>query len=269
MVGNVAAVRAIPGRSVDSNRCRHCFNEIETLAHVLGSCLHGETLRNARHHKIRSAIAQALRDKGYTTYEGIHGLSKTGSCRRVDILACNNTTGYLIDPTIRFELNTTQPEDVNNEKNQIYGPTVPYYLHIDTAQISNKPDYTNRETFRLIAPQNSQEGVRTMDANSSLSEVRLAHRKVLDECGFLSNYHDVQIRRRDLACELCGKEKNTLLEREFERVYGFEERKSSRTEAAGESLNHSYLAILEMQPRLSITQDITTCSQTSLISLHM
>ncbi|KAJ4440257.1 hypothetical protein ANN_08396 [Periplaneta americana] len=120
MVGNVAAVRAIPGRSMDSNRCRHCFNEIETLAHVLGSCPHGEILRNARHHKIRSAIALALRDKGYTTYEEIYGLSETGSCRRVDILAFNNTTGDIIDPTIRFELNTTQPEDANNEKNQIY-----------------------------------------------------------------------------------------------------------------------------------------------------
>ncbi|KAJ4433569.1 hypothetical protein ANN_15878 [Periplaneta americana] len=50
MVGNVAAVRAVPGRSQD-NRCRHCHNEVETLAHVLGSCPHGEALRNARHHK--------------------------------------------------------------------------------------------------------------------------------------------------------------------------------------------------------------------------
>ncbi|KAJ4431020.1 hypothetical protein ANN_19613 [Periplaneta americana] len=41
MVGNVAVVRAIPGRSMIINRCRHCFNEIETLAHVFGSCPHG------------------------------------------------------------------------------------------------------------------------------------------------------------------------------------------------------------------------------------
>ncbi|KAJ4449806.1 hypothetical protein ANN_01212 [Periplaneta americana] len=111
---------------MDSNCCRHCFNEIETLAHVLGFCLHGETLCNARHHKIRSTLAQALRDNN----EEIQGLSETGSCWRVDILAFNNTTGYIIDSTICFELNTTQPEDVNNEKNQIYGPTVPYYLNM-------------------------------------------------------------------------------------------------------------------------------------------
>ncbi|KAJ4449212.1 hypothetical protein ANN_00609 [Periplaneta americana] len=32
---------------MDSNRCRHCFNEIETLAHVLGSCPHGQFLSDA------------------------------------------------------------------------------------------------------------------------------------------------------------------------------------------------------------------------------
>ncbi|KAJ4436878.1 hypothetical protein ANN_17010 [Periplaneta americana] len=52
------------------------------------------------------------------------------------IISLYNTTGYIIDPTIRFELNTTQPEDVNNEKNQIYGPTVPYYLYIVRVQVS-------------------------------------------------------------------------------------------------------------------------------------
>ncbi|KAJ4451931.1 hypothetical protein ANN_03412 [Periplaneta americana] len=50
MAGNVAAVRAIPGRTIDKC-CRHCGSEIETLQHVLGSCPHGEALRNARHHK--------------------------------------------------------------------------------------------------------------------------------------------------------------------------------------------------------------------------
>ncbi|KAJ4444551.1 hypothetical protein ANN_06346 [Periplaneta americana] len=64
MVGNVAAVRAVPGRSQD-NRCRHCHNEVETLAHVLGSCPHGEAMRNARHHQVRSIIAAVLKDVNY------------------------------------------------------------------------------------------------------------------------------------------------------------------------------------------------------------
>ncbi|KAJ4443167.1 hypothetical protein ANN_04817 [Periplaneta americana] len=71
MVGNVAAVRPVPGRSQD-NRCRHCHNEVETLAHVLGSCPDGEGLRNARHHQVRSIIATALKDADYNTFEEVH-----------------------------------------------------------------------------------------------------------------------------------------------------------------------------------------------------
>ncbi|KAJ4441221.1 hypothetical protein ANN_11072 [Periplaneta americana] len=37
--------RAIPGRTMDNNRCRHCDSETETLPHFLGSCPHGEALR--------------------------------------------------------------------------------------------------------------------------------------------------------------------------------------------------------------------------------
>ena len=94
MVGNVAAVRAIPGRSLNNIRCRHCPNEKETPAHVLGSC----PLRNSRHHQITTAIAQA------PVFEEIHGISTTGSTRRIDIIAFKDqTTGYIIDPTVRLE----------------------------------------------------------------------------------------------------------------------------------------------------------------------
>ena len=129
MIGNVTAVRATPGRTMDTNHCRHCHNEIETLSHVLGSCPHGETLRNARHHKIRSSIAKALRDSGFKVYEEVHGLSTCGSSRRIDMIAFNNNKmGYIIDPTVRFETSKNQPDDVNNEKKQIYEPTIPYYI---------------------------------------------------------------------------------------------------------------------------------------------
>ena len=112
-----------------SNHCRHCHNEIEVLSHVLGSCPHGETLRNARHHKIRSSIAKALRDSGFKVYEEVHGLSTCGSSRRIDMIAFNNNKmGYIIDPTVRFETSKNQPDDVNNEKKQIYEPTIPYYI---------------------------------------------------------------------------------------------------------------------------------------------
>ncbi|KAJ4429307.1 hypothetical protein ANN_26311 [Periplaneta americana] len=110
MVRNVAAVHAVLGRSQD-NRCRHCHNEIETLAHVLGSCPHGE-------------------DADYNTFEEVHGLSITGSTQRIDIIAFKESTrsGFIIDPTVRFKTNEEQPAEVDKEKKNIYNPTIPYYL---------------------------------------------------------------------------------------------------------------------------------------------
>ncbi|KAJ4429710.1 hypothetical protein ANN_21914 [Periplaneta americana] len=77
MTGNVAPVRAVSGRTQDNNHCRRCHSEVETLAHVLSSCPFGETLRNSRHHKIRSVIATSLKSNGYTTYEEVHGIADT------------------------------------------------------------------------------------------------------------------------------------------------------------------------------------------------
>ncbi|KAJ4450183.1 hypothetical protein ANN_01590 [Periplaneta americana] len=127
MAGNVAAVRAIPGRTMDNN-CRHCGSEIETLPHVLGSCPHGEALRNTRHYKVRSAIAQALRNTRFTVFEEVHGLSTTGSTRRIDMIAFqDHRRGFTINPTVRFEIYKSQPQDVHKEKQFIYEPTITYY----------------------------------------------------------------------------------------------------------------------------------------------
>ena len=122
MTANVSAVRAVPGRSQDSNLCRQCRRETETLAHVLGFCPYGETLRNSRHHKIRSMIADELRSKNYDVFEEVHGLATNGSTRRIDIIALppNSNIGYIIDPTVRFEKYKGQPEEVNEEKKNMY-----------------------------------------------------------------------------------------------------------------------------------------------------
>ena len=127
MVANVAAVRAIPGRSPDNNRCRHCHSETETLAHVLGYCRFGETLRNTRHHKIRSLIANNLKENKFEVHEEVHGLEENGSTRRIDIIAIQNSTGTIFDPTIRFETDINQPQEINKEKIKIYENTIPYY----------------------------------------------------------------------------------------------------------------------------------------------
>ncbi|KAJ4435454.1 hypothetical protein ANN_18069 [Periplaneta americana] len=78
MNANLAAVRGVPGRSLDGSRCRHGCPETETLA---------------------------------------------------DVQAYSQTTkkGYIIDPTIRIETGSSQPEDVNQEKFNIYLPTVDYF----------------------------------------------------------------------------------------------------------------------------------------------
>ncbi|KAJ4426549.1 hypothetical protein ANN_27363 [Periplaneta americana] len=105
-------------------------NEIETLAHVLGSCQHGELLRNSRHHNIRKLIAQALRNKSFKVHEEVHCVaSEGGGIRRADIVALDktNSKGFILDPTVRFEMSQTQPSEVNKEKQQIYEPTIPYF----------------------------------------------------------------------------------------------------------------------------------------------
>ena len=122
-------MRTVPGRSQGDNLCRRCHREFETLAHVLGACPFGELLRNSRHHAARSAIANALREQGYEAYEEVHGLARDGSHRRIDIIAFKPrcSQGYIIDPTIRFESQENQPEEVDAEKRGIYEETVDFY----------------------------------------------------------------------------------------------------------------------------------------------
>ncbi|KAJ4438311.1 hypothetical protein ANN_14253 [Periplaneta americana] len=75
-------------------------------------------------------LATALKDADYNTSEEVHGLSVTGSIRRIDIIAFKESTrsGCIIDPTVRFETDEEQPAEVDNEKKNIYNPTIPYYL---------------------------------------------------------------------------------------------------------------------------------------------
>ncbi|KAJ4427892.1 hypothetical protein ANN_23900 [Periplaneta americana] len=107
----------------------HGCQETETLAHVQGQCNRGLLLRSARHHHVRSLIANALRKKSWIVEEEVFCLATNGSSRRIDIIAYSQTTkkGYIIDPTIRIETGSSQPEDVNQEKINIYLPTVDYF----------------------------------------------------------------------------------------------------------------------------------------------
>lgn len=143
MSSNVAAVRSVPGRSLDGNHCRHC-NEKESLAHVLGYCSWGYQLRILRHNKMRSIIASELKSHGWTVFEEVDCIADQGSTRRIDILAFNKSKkGYIIDPTIRFESNNPQhASDVDIEKRSIYEPCVDY--------IENTHNLTNIEVIGLL-----------------------------------------------------------------------------------------------------------------------
>ncbi|KAJ4445274.1 hypothetical protein ANN_07075 [Periplaneta americana] len=127
MVGYVAPVRAVPGRSRDGTRCRRCLSEIETLPHILGFCPYSEALRNIRHHAVRSMLAEALKEVGFTVHQEVQGLATQGSVRRIDIIAIKNNSAYILDPTIRFETHADQPHEVDSEKKLIYEPTISFY----------------------------------------------------------------------------------------------------------------------------------------------
>ncbi|KAJ4447333.1 hypothetical protein ANN_09337 [Periplaneta americana] len=134
MSTNIAAVRSVPGRSFQDQKCRHpgC-SEVETLGHVLGYCPKGELLRNNRHHKVRSSIATTLRKAKWEVYEEVHCLTENGSTRRTDIVAIDrrNQRSLILDPTVRFEKDDQQANNVDNEKKSIYNPCIPHFNTFD------------------------------------------------------------------------------------------------------------------------------------------
>ncbi|KAJ4445242.1 hypothetical protein ANN_07043 [Periplaneta americana] len=126
---NVTAMRSVPGRTVSTTRCRHSgCSETETLGHVLGFCKKGELLRNNRHHRSRTAIANLLRNRGWEVHEEIHCVSEDDSHRRVDVIAINRRPqkAMVSDPMICFERVTNQALQINNDKRAKYVPYLPY-----------------------------------------------------------------------------------------------------------------------------------------------
>ncbi|KAJ4429763.1 hypothetical protein ANN_21967 [Periplaneta americana] len=56
--------------------------------------------------------AQALRNKSFEVHEEVHCIASEGcGIRRADIVALDktNSKGFMLDPTVRFEMNQTQP----------------------------------------------------------------------------------------------------------------------------------------------------------------
>lgn len=76
-----------------------------------------------RHHRVRSAIADSLRNlKTFQVFEGVKCISTEGSIKRADIVSIDqqHKMGYILDPTVRFESGATQAKEVHEEKQKYY-----------------------------------------------------------------------------------------------------------------------------------------------------
>ena len=122
MTANVLPLRGLPGRSTDGRQCRHCGAETETQAHVLGSCTRSSLLITARHHRVRSALANDFRRRGIRVFEEVDAFAANGSHKRADIIIVEGTKATVLDPTIRYETNSDQWAEVDLEKKRHYEP---------------------------------------------------------------------------------------------------------------------------------------------------
>ncbi|KAJ4442049.1 hypothetical protein ANN_11915 [Periplaneta americana] len=95
--------------------------------HIVLPGYYSEALHNICHHAVRSMLAEALKEVGFTVHQEVQGVATQGSVRRIDIIAIKNNSAYILDPTIRFETHADQPHEVDSEKKWIYEPTIPFY----------------------------------------------------------------------------------------------------------------------------------------------
>lgn len=127
---NYAALNAVPGVNSTSTLCRKCNRENETIAHVTGSCPNNNLLITSRHHGVKHAIADLLKEKNLTCFDEVHATDTGGQSRFSDIIAFHPKlpNAYIIDPTIRYETsNPHQDDEIQKEKAEIYEKCIPFY----------------------------------------------------------------------------------------------------------------------------------------------
>lgn len=109
MVGDLAPVRAIPGRYMDGIQCRRCSTAenvvVEIFPHVLGQCPFGAVIRNHRHGRIRALIVNAYRKKYLELNEKVTALTNKVSIKRSSIIVWNTkrNSSLILDPTIELD----------------------------------------------------------------------------------------------------------------------------------------------------------------------
>ncbi|KAJ4427965.1 hypothetical protein ANN_23978 [Periplaneta americana] len=123
-------LRENPGKNLNHVTCPdwesnpgHLVSRLDTLTVTPQT----ELLINARHHRVRHALATSLKTLNWEIHEEVHCVSSDGSFRRADIAINGHLKRALVlDPTIRFERNLNQATEVDIEKKSIYEPCLPY-----------------------------------------------------------------------------------------------------------------------------------------------
>lgn len=177
MSTNCAAVKGIKGRSENNSSCRYsACRKTETLSHVLQNCPKNELLRNVRHNHVCELLEKSLLSKGYEVYREVHCVSEDGKNRRADLIVLDKKNivskskqiAFILDPTVRFELNSDQPELVDKEKKSIYEPCIPYF--------QSKYGITNWEVHGILV---GSRGVLPMLSIKVLERLKIKNRTLM------------------------------------------------------------------------------------------
>ena len=112
-------------RGMEVNKtCRLCNNAEESLMHILQICECTRGTRYTRHHKLRYAVAQKLRHKGYEVYEEqtYYPNENNLKCCRPDIIAIKNNKAYILDVTYVYEISGASFIRAYQDRKQRYEP---------------------------------------------------------------------------------------------------------------------------------------------------
>ncbi|KAJ4425966.1 hypothetical protein ANN_27592 [Periplaneta americana] len=87
----------------------------------------------------------------WEVYEEVHWLAENGSMRRADIIAIDrrNQRSLILDPTVRFEKDEQQANNVNDEKKTIYNPCIPHFSERYMGKYAIRKVQANREGLEL------------------------------------------------------------------------------------------------------------------------
>jgi hypothetical protein len=118
----VSLHKAIPQATIKCRKCKTC---VETLAHVLGQCIHTKKQRIHRHDEIRDFVSQKLAKspRNYKVIEEAAIKTPSGTLKP-DLVVINRERVLVIDITVRHE-DTGYLEEGRLDKIRKYTPLLP------------------------------------------------------------------------------------------------------------------------------------------------